>query len=65
MRERSITVKFSEAEDLWLRQEACALNMDLTEVIRKCLTLGIPLLKSSDFIRRVQLQDVMNKDLML
>ena len=63
MRERPVTIRLTEAEDLFLRQEAYALGMDLADMLRKCAALGLPLLRASDFLRRVHLNDVMDEDL--
>ena len=53
----SITVRLTPDEDIWLRRHAAALDMDVAEVIRKSLALGVPVLMSNSFVRRVALED--------
>jgi hypothetical protein len=53
----AVSTRFTDTEEAWLRLQATRLDMDLAELIRKCLALGIPLLLSNEFVRRVELKD--------
>lgn len=51
--------RFTEEEELWLRCVAAKLDMNNSQLIRKCLALGIPQLLGNQFLRRVELKDAM------
>ena len=51
--------RYTADEEKWLRQVADALDFSNSELVRKCLALGIPLLLHNEFVRRVELKDAM------
>ncbi len=53
-------IRCSQEEDVWIRSEACAMGMDVSELVRKCLAIGIPRMRGNSFMRRVELQDAMS-----
>ena len=51
--------RYTEEEELWLRSVAAKLGISNSELVRKCLALGIPELLGNAFVRRVELKDAM------
>lgn len=59
----SIGMRLSQEEDFWIRQKAAALEMDISDWLRKCIALAAPILDSNELVRRVaELKDVMKAD---
>jgi hypothetical protein len=56
-RERSITIRLSDHEAATLSRLVGELGMESSEILRVCLALGIPILKSVPFARRIVLED--------
>lgn len=56
-REQSITIRFSDEEAFTLRSRAGEWDMEVSEVIRACIALGLPVLTDVEFVRRVRLED--------
>lgn len=56
-RESSLTLRLSEEEDLRLRKFAAAWDMEVSEVVRACLAIGLPVLDDVKYVRRVRLED--------
>lgn len=54
----AITVRLAPDEEIWIRRHAAALDMDIAEMMRKSLSLAVPLLMANAFVRRVSLEDV-------
>jgi hypothetical protein len=56
----AINVRLTDKENAYIRLQATRLDMDVSVLVRKCLSLGIPQLLFNKFIRRVDLEDVIN-----
>ena len=56
-REQSLTVKLSEFELLTIRQAADDCDLDVSELLRSCICLALPVLTHVPFVRRVRLED--------
>lgn len=56
-REQSVTIRLSSEEDLTLRRLAESWGMEVSDVIRACMAVGLPVLSDVDFVRRVRLED--------
>ena len=56
-RDEQITLKLSSEEAQALRHWANRLDLDVSELVRKCIALGLPVLGSVPFARRVVLND--------
>lgn len=54
----TVTVRLTPEEDIWVRRHAATLGMDVAELVRKALALGVPQLMANPFVRRVCLDDV-------
>lgn len=54
-------VRCSDNEDRFLRDCAALLDMDSAQLTRKSLAIALPLLLGNRFIRRVELQDIMEE----
>jgi hypothetical protein len=60
-RDRSaINVRLTDEENAYIRLQASRLDMEVSVVVRKCLALGIPQLLFNNFVRRVDLEDVIS-----
>lgn len=56
-RELTIAVKVSEYEALALRRVAAEADMDVSELLRVCIAVGLPVVEKVDFVHRVRLED--------
>lgn len=56
-RENSLTLRLTEEEDLRLRKLANSWDMEVSEVVRACLAIGLPVLADVGYVRRVRLED--------
>lgn len=56
-REQSLTVKLSDFELLTVKQTADDCDMDVSELLRACICLALPILSHVPFVRRVRLED--------
>lgn len=56
-REITIAVKVSEYEALALRRVAAEADMDISELLRVCITLALPVVERVDFVHRLRLED--------
>lgn len=56
-RESSVTVRLSDAEYAQLYRYAADWEMEVTEILRACLSLGLPVLERVEFARRIRLED--------
>jgi hypothetical protein len=52
-----ITIRFTQEEDVWVRRHAAALGLDVSSMIRICLSLAVPQLMGNSFLRRSTLED--------
>ena len=53
-----ITVRMTPKEDRWFRDAAKALNMDMSDLFRKCAYSSIPQLLGNRHNRRVEFEDL-------
>lgn len=56
-REQSVTIKVSELEQAVIRQAAADMDMDVSELIRACVAIALPILQDVPFVRRVRMDD--------
>lgn len=56
-REQSVTVRLSEDEAYRLRKLASQWDMEVSEIVRCCMAVALPILSDVDFVRRVRLED--------
>lgn len=56
-RETPSGIKFSADEALVLRCIAAEWDITVSDLVRKCIAVGLPLLKDVPFARRIQLED--------
>lgn len=53
--------RYTAEEEAYLRDVAVKLDFSNSQLVKKCLALGIPQLLGNPFLRRVELQDVMQE----
>ncbi|MBD5647967.1 MAG: hypothetical protein HDQ89_10305 [Desulfovibrio sp.] len=56
-REQTLTIKLSDFEMLAVRQAADSFDMDVSELVRGCICIGLPVFAHVPFVRRVRLED--------
>ena len=56
-REQSLSVKVSEYEALALRRVAADADMEISELLRVCIALALPVVEKVDFVHRLRLED--------
>ena len=56
-REQSLTVKLSEYELFTVKRYADDLDMEVSELVRACICIGLPVLAHVPFVRRIRLED--------
>lgn len=56
-RGQSLTVKLSDFELLAVKQIAEDCSMDVSEMLRACICLALPILSRVPYVRRVRLED--------
>jgi hypothetical protein len=52
-----VSVRLTPEEDLWLRRHAMALDMDVSELMRKAMPYGVAVLMAIPFSRKIDIQD--------
>jgi hypothetical protein len=56
-RERGFSLRFEEDEYLRLRRKSAEWNMDVSDIVRACIAIALPVMEDVYFVRRVQLED--------
>ncbi len=56
-RDSIISVKFTDNESMTLRKLSYEMDMDVSELIRACIAIGLPAIQHVEFVRRVRLED--------
>lgn len=56
-RERGFSLCFEEDEYLRLRRKSAEWNMDVSDIVRACIAIALPVMEDVYFVRRVQLED--------
>jgi len=56
-REQTLSFKVSEYEALTLRRIAAEADMEVSELLRVCITLALPIVERVDYVHRLRMED--------